>query len=625
MEAEKGGVGYPTPSGAPAVVASPATFAVGSSSEAQNEFTATSNLYNQKDRPLRDKAFTWAYCFMVAVTVFWGIAAFTATDPNADAYTYSFYQNSTSCDIDKYVAAHPAVDEEMDATFVNMFKKTIAVWLPITAVLGICASAVYVLLFRKVAQFMVTLTVLISLGTAYVFGIISLAAGAVPFGIILLVVAVILSFFYWSIRSQLKMCARLLSVAGKGLRENLALVPTALGVKVVGVGALIYMFAAFICALYVGSPKPVAGVRQVVVSDETAYCRDFYGNYVDCCRWEVKGWSSVYAIINIITLSWTSMLIMQIKLYTVADTVSQWYFHSSGGVSRAGSVRMALRHCLVNSFGSVAFAAAILTLLRAARRSLERASRNNIICCIINCIAQPILAMIEKFSKFATITTAITGQGFVAAAKDTFDLLKRNFMRTYSVWWVPEMVLHMAVFLFSLTWAAVVFFATVAQWKRQDDDTRFGLAFAAAAVCFGCMFYVLAFIASLLLNIVDTVYICYAMDRDTRTITNAEVHAIYAEVPGVVGPVVENPDGGMVYGAPDREQQPLFAAPGGYAPAGQAYPPAYSAPAYPTYPPPYPGSAAPLPAAVQQYPPPVQQYPPPVQQYPPPQYGAHNV
>lgn len=100
--------------------------------------------------------------------------------------------------------------------------------------------------------------------------------------------------------------------------------------------------------------------------------------------------------------------------------------------NRKGSVRLALRHALVPSFGSIAFAAAILTLLRMMRRSLERASRQNIICCIINCIAQPILALIEQFSKFATVTTAITGQSFVEAAKSTFALLKRNFLRTYS-------------------------------------------------------------------------------------------------------------------------------------------------------------------------------------------------
>ena len=40
----------------------------------------------------------------------------------------------------------------------------------------------------------------------------------------------------------------------------------------------------------------------------------------------------------------------------------------------------------------------------------------------------------EKFTRFATIATAITGQAFVPAAKAVFDTLKRNFLQTYSLW-----------------------------------------------------------------------------------------------------------------------------------------------------------------------------------------------
>lgn len=220
---------------------------------------------------------------------------------------------------------------------------------------------------------------------------------------------------------------------------------------------------------------------------------------VDCCQWQVKGWSSVYMLFNIVTLMWTSSLIMQLKLYATANVISQWYFSVASGEPRPvhptailvlssacgssktlcgrggtlalarrcsfpsgpaqsltsmsavlparpglmrclpaagtpqrGSVRLALRHTLVSSFGSISFGALILTAIRVARRTLERASRENVICCIINCIAQPILAMLEQFSKFATVMTAITGDGFVDAAKNTFHLLKRNFLQTYS-------------------------------------------------------------------------------------------------------------------------------------------------------------------------------------------------
>jgi hypothetical protein len=68
--------------------------------------------------------------------------------------------------------------------------------------------------------------------------------------------------------------------------------------------------------------------------------------------------------------------------------------------SEAGpSVRVAFRHAMTNGFGTASFAAAILVLLRMIRDAMQRASRNSVICCLINCIAQPLLAMLEKFTR----------------------------------------------------------------------------------------------------------------------------------------------------------------------------------------------------------------------------------
>lgn len=50
--------------------------------------------------------------------------------------------------------------------------------------------------------------------------------------------------------------------------------------------------------------------------------------------------------------------------------------------------------------------------------------------------SQPILAMCEQFTRFATIAVAITGYGFVDASKHIFQTLKRNFLQTYNLWWV---------------------------------------------------------------------------------------------------------------------------------------------------------------------------------------------
>ncbi|PNG99417.1 hypothetical protein TSOC_014805, partial [Tetrabaena socialis] len=242
---------------------------------------------------------------------------------------------------------------------------------------------------------MVRLTIIWSIGSGVLFAIVCFAVGAVPFGIILLVTSALTALFYWWIRDQLKMCAELLAMAGRGLNDNLGLVPAAIGIKVVGMAVLIYGAAGFFSAVNIGAvyQSPYVVTRNAAVP-EAAVCSDAAGALVPCCEFRTAGWAGVYAFLAACFILWTAMLIMQIKLYTVADTTAQWYFNAAGSSSAAvgsgrqasGSVRLALRHCLTSSFGSVAFAAAVLAVLRAVRRVMEDAARRNVICCIINCI-----------------------------------------------------------------------------------------------------------------------------------------------------------------------------------------------------------------------------------------------
>lgn len=47
----------------------------------------------------------------------------------------------------------------------------------------------------------------------------------------------------------------------------------------------------------------------------------------------------------------------------------------------------------------------------------------------------------------------------------------------------------------------------------------------------GCMAaLVLTFFSSILLNIVDTCYLCYALDRDRQVVTKEEVHEVFSKV-----------------------------------------------------------------------------------------------
>ena len=51
-----------------------------------------------------------------------------------------------------------------------------------------------------------------------------------------------------------------------------------------------------------------------------------------------------------------------------------------------------------------------------------------------------------------------------------------------------------------------------------------------AVLCFLMSAVVLAFFSSVLLNVIDAVFLCYALDLDTQSVTKQEVHEVFSQV-----------------------------------------------------------------------------------------------
>lgn len=114
---------------------------------------------------------------------------------------------------------------------------------------------------------------------------------------------------------------------------------------------------------------------------------------------------------------------------------------------------------------------------------------------------------------------------------------------------MPNLVVGLTAAAFSCGWGMLLFVAAV---------TSFGEAgvYAAllVAVC-GALgsLLVLQLCASLLLHIVDAVYLCYAVDKEQHTTTHANIHDVFKafthQGQGPKGGIVEHPDGGFMFGA----------------------------------------------------------------------------
>ena len=57
-------------------------------------------------------------------------------------------------------------------------------------------------------------------------------------------------------------------------------------------------------------------------------------------------------------------------------------------------------------------------------------------------------------------TCASAGESFLGAGRNVTDLLRRNFLKAYGVWWFPPLVIQMGAFVLSAAWGLALYGAT---------------------------------------------------------------------------------------------------------------------------------------------------------------------
>lgn len=66
-------------------------------------------------------------------------------------------------------------------------------------------------------------------------------------------------------------------------------------------------------------------------------------------------------------------------------------------------------------------------------------------------------------------------------------------------------------------------------------------------VAFGVSLVALSFVAGMVADATNAVYLCYALDRSQQMVTKPQVHQDFAKLVAPAGLVVEQPGGGVAY------------------------------------------------------------------------------
>jgi hypothetical protein len=144
---------------------------------------------------------------------------------------------------------------------------------------------------------------------------------------------------------------------------------------------------------------------------------------------------------------------------------------------------------------------------------------------VLRCCVDCALSTIDFLNQFTINFAAITGESYCSSAKMSYELLKRNLLSAVVVETISTRILFGIIFVVTVVYAMVVCAILKAASSLGGD------AYFVTVVAWALLFLILYYFVRVLDNVIDTIYICYAMDKDTGDVSRSEVHDVYVRLP----------------------------------------------------------------------------------------------
>lgn len=431
--------------------------------------------------------------------------------------------------------------------------------------------------FRRHAPLMTLIVVNLQVFVPAVAAVAALVSGAPAAAIPLALIAALAAWGVRLWRNEIGLCARLLGLSAAAVADVPGLVGAAAVTALGGAAGAGLLGACAVAALATGRVVPNPAVVSTAAK---ATCVDASGAAVACCAWVPSLWALPVVLSSILAAAWVGATAGQARTFVIADAAAQWWFAprveaevaAAAPVSPAslpapllvGATRRAASHAAGPSAGSLAMGGAVMTAASAVRALLQSATTAadedgggpGFFASLVGAVGGAALEALSVLTRYATICAAVTGGGLLESGRSATRLLSSLALSTLGVWWVPPLVLNLYTALLAGVWglsagALYALTAPKAAHGRTGDDYAqavlthaAGVGVAAAAVV-GAL---TSFAAGVLLSTTEALYFTWALDRASSA-TPARVDAadVFLAVP--CGVVVEQPDGGLAYGA----------------------------------------------------------------------------
>ncbi|KAG6653482.1 CTL-like protein DDB_G0274487 [Carya illinoinensis] len=479
--------------------------------------------YNYGPRPFKDLPFLLLFLLFVLSTFAFGIfSIFHSNTYYYDLSSFSYDSNSTSCIESSLSETHPNWFRLYSFLSSSILESLI--WsLVVTFILSIPICLLLLLLLKHYTKqivyaslpFFIVIPIFLNVYWFVACTVSSSCSDAFPLAyrilvlvFVFLVIGVIVWIFvvHWH---RIELTVSIIGVASDALWNNLGLVWV---LPCLTLGLVVYYVPIVVFLVF-------ARQNGKIVPRETS------GEYT--CVWKQDGWVPAYYALAILAMFWSAAVMVEVQVYVISGTVSQWYFSKEDETPRR-SIRSSLRNAFGPSLGTICLSGLLIGVVRVVRATVDTARQEDvpgIVNLILRCCANVFLSAIDFLNKFTINFVAITGETYCTSARMTYELLKRNLLSAVFVETISTRLLAGIVFVLSAIYAIVVcaILKAVSHLKAE--------AYYVAALAWVLLIVVLSFFVHVLENVIDTVYVCYAMDRDSGDVCKREVHEVYVQLP----------------------------------------------------------------------------------------------
>ncbi|KAI3502350.1 hypothetical protein L1887_30384 [Cichorium endivia] len=488
----------------------------------------TNITYNyQTPRPIKDLAFLILFLIFVVATFGFGIFASINKNPNSSSSVSAFTYDISSDSCVKRRSISDIGDRDL---FLNLLRsdsgdilKNLIITLVITLILSIPISLFVLFSLKHYAKQLVYISLpffVIVPVSIDIYWFVTCTINPtcsqnfpLPYRILVLVfVLLVIGLIVWIIVvnwSRIELTVNIIKVSSAALSNNLGLF---LVLPALILGLLAY---------YV----PIVVFLVFASQNGEIIPRENQGKVF--CVWKQDSWVPAYFALAILTMLWSATAMVEAQVYVISGTIAQWYFSKYDSKVRK-TIRSSLRNAFGPSFGTICFSGLLIAIVRIVRAAVDSAASEDaggIVNLILRCCVNALLSAFEFLNKFTINFSAITGESYCSSARLTYELLRRNLLSAVIVETISTRLLAGIILVLSAIYAIVVCVILKAASGLGVES------YFVAAMAFVLLIVVLGFLVNVLDNVIDTVYICYAIDRDKGEVCKQEVHEIYVHLP----------------------------------------------------------------------------------------------